>query len=230
MGKIVGILQPSYLPWLGCFEQMHRADVFVFYDDVQFEKGSWRNRNRVKTPQGPVWLTVPVLKPGGEQSILDVRINPAVPWAKKHLRTLEINYAKAPYAAELLPELADLLDRGWPDLCGVNLATTRWLAGRLGITTPFLRSSELGIAGRSTDRLIRIIRELGGDVFYEGAAGRNYIDPAEFEAQGIGVQFQDYRHPQYRQLHGPFVSHLSVVDLLFNHGPSSLNILTGNES
>lgn len=230
MGKIIGILQPSYLPWLGCFEQMHAADVFVFYDDVQFEKGSWRNRNRVKTPQGPTWLTVPVLKPGGDQSILDVRINPVVPWAKKHARTLQINYAKAPYTDRYLPELTDLLDRGWTDLCGLNLATSRWLADRFGIRTEFVRSSELGIPGRRTERLIRLIRELGGDVFYEGAAGRSYINPQEFADQGIEVRFQDYRHPEYRQLHGAFISHLSAVDLLLNHGPSSLNILTGNES
>lgn len=230
MPRTVGILQPSYLPWLGYFEQIFRADVFVFYDDVQFEKGSWRNRNRIKTPQGAHWLTVPVLTKGQDfPPINEVRVNNAEPWQKKHLRTLAQYYSKAPHYQALAPALAGIIDQPWERLSELNIALIRHFMELLGITTPLLRSSELGIPGSGAPRLVEMLAHLGGDVFYEGAAGRDYIDDALFAARGMRVEYQDYRHPVYGQLHGDFVPYLSVVDLLFNHGPNSLSILTGSQ-
>lgn len=230
MSSVVGILQPSYLPWLGYFEQIFRADVFVFYDDVQFEKGSWRNRNRIKTPQGAHWLTVPVLTKGRDfPAINEVRVNNAEPWQKKHLRTLAQYYSKAPHYAEHAPALAGIIDQPWERLCDLNVALIRHLAEALGIRTPFLFASELGIQGSGAPRLVEILAHLGGTVFYEGAAGRDYIDESLFSARGMRVEYQEYKHPVYAQLHGEFVPFLSVVDLLFNHGPNSLSILTGSQ-
>lgn len=230
MPKVIGILQPSYLPWLGYFEQMHRADVFVLYDDVQFEKGSWRNRNRIKTPTGPLWLTVPVLTRGREfPPINQVRVNAAEPWQKKHLRTLAQYYAKAPHFARHAPGLAEIIDRPWELLAELNIALIRHLAAELGIATPLVLASELGVPGSGAPRLVEILNRLGGTVFYEGAAGRDYIDESLFAARGMRVAFQDYTHPVYAQLHGDFVPYLSVVDLLFNHGPDSLSILTRSQ-
>ncbi len=230
MSHVIGILQPSYLPWLGFFEQIHRSDVFVFYDDVQFEKGSWRNRNRIKTPQGAHWLTVPVLTKGQDfPPINEVRVNNADSWQKKHLRTLEQYYSKAPHYADYAPGLSELIAQPWERLSELNMALIRHLAAALGITTPFVLSSTLGISGSGTPRLVDIMAHLGGTVFYEGAAGRNYIDESLFAARGTRVEFQDYKHPVYHQLHGEFVPYLSVVDLLFNHGPNSLSILTGRQ-
>lgn len=229
MSMVVGILQPSYLPWLGYFEQISRADVFVFYDDVQFEKGSWRNRNRIKTPAGPHWLTVPVLTKGHNFPLINqVRVNNAESWQKKHLRSLAQYYSKAPCYDQYAPALAELLLRPWESLCELNVELIRHLAAVLGLNTPFVFSSELGVAGSGAPRLVDIMSVLGGTVFYEGAAGRDYIEEALFKERGIRVEYQDYRHPTYAQLHGEFVPYLSVVDLLFNHGPSSLNILTGS--
>lgn len=230
MSLVVGILQPSYLPWLGYFEQISRADVFVFYDDVQFEKGSWRNRNRIKTPQGAHWLTVPVLTKGQDfPAINQVRVNNAESWQKKHLRTLAQYYSKAQHYGRYAPGLAELLDRPWEGLCALNMALIRHLAAELGIATPFVLSSELGVPGSGAPRLVEIMAHLGGTVFYEGAAGRGYIDEALFSARGMRVEYQDYDHPVYPQLHGDFVPFLSVVDLLFNHGPNSLSILTRSQ-
>jgi hypothetical protein len=230
MSTIIGILQPSYMPWLGYFEQIHQADIFVLYDDVQFEKGSWRNRNRIKTPQGPLWLTVPVLTKGQDfPPINQVRVNDAEPWRKKHLRSLAQYYAKAPFYDEYAPGLAQILEQPWELLSELNSAFIRHLADVLGIKTPFVRASELGIPGSGAPRLVEILAHLGGTVFYEGAAGRDYIDEALFAARGMRVEFQDYQHPVYAQLHGPFVPYLSVVDLLFNHGPNSLEILTRSQ-
>lgn len=226
--KIVGILQPGYLPWLGFFEQMQRADIFVYYDDVQFEKGSWRNRNRIKTPQGPQWLTVPVLTKGGDFPLIkEVRINPAQPWANKQIKAITQNYGKAPFFADYAPELFAILEKPWELLLDLDLALLTWLRERLGIATPVRLASELGIAGRNVERLIAIIRHLEGRIFYEGRAGMDYIDPALFAVAGITVCFQEYTHPVYPQLYGEFIPYLSVIDLLFNCGPESPAIISG---
>jgi hypothetical protein len=228
--KIIGILQPGYLPWLGFFEQMARVDLFVIYDDVQYEKGAWRNRNRIKTAQGVQWLTVPVRLSGeGFPLIREVGIDSRTSWRTKHVRTLCQNYAKARYFPDHGPDLCALLEQDWDLLLDLNMVLIRWLAERLGISTELVLSSDLGIPGTGAERLIKIIRHLGCEVFYEGAAGRNYIRPETFREQGIDVVFQDYVHPVYPQLYGDFISHLSVVDLLFNRGPESLSIiLAGN--
>lgn len=226
MSTVIGILQPSYLPWLGYFEQIHQADIFVLYDDVQFEKGSWRNRNRIKTPNGPHWLTVPVLTKGQEFPLINqVRVNNIQSWQKKHLRSLAQYYSKAPHYGQYAPALEELLARPWESLCELNIALTRHLAAALGIDTPFVLSSDLGVPGSGAPRLVEILSQLGGTVFYEGAAGRDYIKEALFDERGIRLEYQDYQHPVYTQLHGEFVPYLSVVDLLFNHGPNSLSIL-----
>ena len=227
--KVIGILQPGYLPWLGFFEQVHRCDVFVLYDDVQFEKGSWRNRNRIKTPNGPQWLTVPVLLKGqGFPLINDVVINGAVPWQKKHIKAISLNYARAPFFDDYAEGLFEILNRPWKLLIDLDLALLYWFMKTLTISTPVLLASDLGIQGSNVQRLIDIIRSIGGKTFYEGLSGKNYIDVQLFEEAGISVIFQEYHHPIYPQLHGDFLSRLSIVDLLFNCGPDSLSILANS--
>lgn len=226
MTKTVGILQPSYLPWLGYFEQIARSDVFVLYDDVQYDKGGWRNRNRIKIPGGPHWLTVPVLtKGGGFPLVKDVAINNAQPWAKNHLKTLAQYYSKAPYFSRYFPEFEEILSRRWELLALLDRAVIEWMCQAFGIRTPLFWSSELGVGGDRLDRLIAMVRHFGGDVFYEGTAGRDYIPVDYFAQRGVRVVFQDYHHPVYAQLHGEFVSHLSGIDMLFNLGPTSLATL-----
>lgn len=228
MAKTVGILQPSYLPWLGYLEQVARCDVFVLYDDVQYDKGGWRNRNRIKTPSGPLWLSVPVLLKGGNFPLVrDVRVDEAKPWAKTHLKTLAQYYSKAPHFRTFFPGLEEILVRPWTGLAALDRAVIEWLCACFGLDTPLYLSSELGIGGDRIDRLVEIVRHFDGDVFYEGAAGRDYIPIERFEELGIRLVFQDYVHPVYPQLHGAFVSHLSAVDLLFNCGPASRGILLG---
>lgn len=225
--KVVGILQPGYLPWLGFFEQVYRSDVFVLYDDVQFEKGSWRNRNRIKTNAGATWLTVPVLVKGKAFPLIkEVTINSAVPWQKKHIRTIHLNYSKTPYFGAYADSLFQILDRPWKYLIDLDLELIYWFLEQLKIPTPIRVSSELGIGGSRVQRIIDIILSLGGDCFYEGAAGVKYIDVEIFKKAGITVLFQEYDHPKYPQLYGDFVPYLSAVDLLFNCGPDSLDIIT----
>jgi hypothetical protein len=227
---IVVILQPSYLPWLGYFEQMQKADVFVYYDDVQFEKGSWRNRNRIRTPEGCQWLTVPVLTKGkGFQSIHDITVNPAVAWQRKHIGSIRQHYSKAPFFDHYAEALFRIIDQPWRDLVDLDITLSECLKDQLCITTRTVRSSELGVPGRSTRRLVDIIKTLGGNVFYEGRSGQNYIDVKAFEQAGIELVYQDYEHPEYNQIYDGFVPYMSVIDLLFNHGPDSLNILLNRD-
>lgn len=227
------ILQPGYLPWLGFFEQMSRADVFVYLDDVQYTKNDWRNRNRIKTKDGTQWLTVPVSFQFG-QRILEVPINHTSPWARRQLQALHSWYQRAPFFERCIPDLSAILNKRHDLLVDLDIELTTWLQMQLGLRVPVQRSSALGITSNDRQmRLIEICRTLGCDAFYEGRAGMNYMDTALFQAHGVTVEFQDYTHPVYRQLwtrEQGFISHLSIVDLLFNHGPESLMILTGRKS
>ena len=155
----VGILQPGYLPWLGFFDQVYRCDTFVLYDDVQFDKNSWRNRNRIKTPDGSLWLTVPVrLRGHTSQTLLQTEITEKRRWPRKHLNSLKTYYGKAPYFGCCIDALTEVLEQEWSLLVDLDIAIINYLLKKLGITTPIIRSSELGIPGEKTDRLIAICK------------------------------------------------------------------------
>jgi hypothetical protein len=227
--KTLAVLQPGYLPWLGFFDQMRRSDVFVYYDDVQFDKHGWRNRNRVKSPSGPQWLTVPVRHSGKNRPlILDVEIEAGAPWARKHVGTLRQYYAKAPYLRRYLPELEELLNRPWTRLLDLDLAVCALIAGWLALAPNVVRASTLGIGGAQSERLLNLCRHFGATRYLSGDAARDYLDAPLFERHGIEVVWQDYRHPEYPQQHGAFVPYLSAVDLLLNCGDDSAGIL-GNQ-
>lgn len=224
----VAILQPSYLPWLGYFDQIHRADVFVFYDDVQYDKHGWRNRNRIKTPQGPHWLTVPVLLTGHfGQKIREVRIDPTQPWKKKHRRSLHQAYESAPYYPDLSAFLDEMYEREWDRLTDLVVWGIRGLCDRLGIDTQLAFSSDLGLKGERTERLVNICRHFAADEYLTGDAAEDYLEEERFREAGIRITYQRYAHPTYPQGHGEFLSHLSIVDLFVYAGPRSLSILSG---
>ena len=226
----ISILQPGYLPWLGYFEQLLRSDVFVHYDDVQYTACDWRNRNRIGAKAGTQWLTVPVSYRRG-QRINEVLINNSTAWARKHIGALRTNYAKSPFFDAYFHGLADVLSTPWQYLVDLDLAVAEWVKAKLGIHAKTIRSSQIASEDRcGQGKLIRICEMLGCDHFYEGHSGRAFVDTGLFESHGITVEFQDYKHPYYRQRwvrERGFISHLSVVDLLFNQGPDSLAILTG---
>lgn len=222
----VVILQPSYLPWLGYFDQLHKSDIFVVYDDVQYDKHGWRNRNRIKTATGPKWLTVSVLIHGmGRPTNREVRIKPGDPWRRKHLQALKTCYGKARAFPEVYPPVEAWLAREWESLCELNVSGLQLFADLLGLKRDIRLCSTLGIHGEQTDRLVRICQALGADRYLTGDAAASYLDAQAFAAAGIQVEYQQYRHPTYTQLYGEFVSHLSIVDLLMNHGSRSLEIL-----
>jgi hypothetical protein len=228
--KTLVVLQPGYLPWLGFFDQMRRADVFVIYDDVQFDKHGWRNRNRIKSPQGAHWLTVPVLHHGrGQPLIVDTLIDNKSDWARKHVGTLRQYYARAPYAKRYLPELEDVIRRKWTRLLELDLAVTGLMSGWLKLSPDTYRASELGIGGAQSERLVRLCQRFGATRYFSGRAADAYLDVPLFERHGLEVVWQDYRHPVYPQLHEPFVPYLSAIDLLLNSGDQAAAILASDQ-
>jgi hypothetical protein len=216
----ISILQPGYLPWLGFFEQMNAADVFVLYDDVQFDKHGWRNRNRVKCSHGLQWLTVPV-RQHGKPRIVDVEVDSTKQWARKHIMSIRQCYAGAPHLEPYATELESVLTGTWRLLVDLDAAVIALLAGWLDVDTRVVRSSELPVAGERNERLVSLCRHFGGERYRSGEAARAYLDVELFEREGIEVEWQNLEHPVYPQLHGEFVSHLSTLDLILNCGDES---------
>jgi WbqC-like protein len=226
--KTLAVLQPGYMPWLGFFDQMRRSDIFVYYDDVQFDKHGWRNRNRVKAPTGPLWLTVPV-RHHGKPPILEVEIDERAPWARRHTGTIRQFYARAPFLDRYIDQLEELLVRPWTKLVDLDLAVASRMAEWLGVRTQIERSSCLGIEGERSERLVRICERFGATRYLSGNAAQTYLDVGLFAGSGIEVVWQDFRHPTYPQQHGDFVPYLSAMDLLLNCGERSAAILAGEE-
>lgn len=234
-GRVVGvILQPSYIPWRGFFDLIRRADVFVFYDDVQYDKHGWRNRNRIKTQAGTQWLTIPVGSKGNVTSGLqlsEARIIWTKDWAKKHALTLRGSYAKAPFFADHAAMLDSFYAARTERLVDFTIETTLALARALGISnTRFVRSSELGVSGERTERLVRILDKVGANHYISGPSARDYIDDAVFAAAGIGLEYMVYAYPEYEQLHPPYDPQVSVLDLLFMKGPDAPDYIWGRHA
>jgi len=229
----VVILQPSYIPWRGYFDQIRCADLFIFYDDVQYDKHGWRNRNQIKTSQGKQWLTIPVHSKGVTEGIpiKDVRIDRSKSWHKKHLNALKIAYSKAPFFASYQPWLASVYERADEFLADFTIDTTIELAEILGITdTKFIRSSEIpGIKDQKTDRLIQILEHVGASHYLSGPSARDYIEIDKFDEAGISLEFIQYDYPEYPQLHPPYDPFVTILDLLFMVGEEALSYIIDQE-
>lgn len=222
----VVILQPSYIPWRGYFDQIRRADLFVFYDDVQYDKRGWRNRNQIKTVRGKQWLTIPVFARGSQTEnipINQIKIVWDNPWNSDHLKSLTHSYSKAPHFDRYLPLLERLFQRRHEFLADFTIELTVALAHELGINqTRFMRSSEIpGIDGQKTDRLIQILQHVGAAHYISGPSARDYIEQEKFDATGITLEYVEYKYPEYPQLHPPFDSSVSILDLMFMTGPEA---------
>jgi WbqC-like protein family len=221
-------LQPGYLPWVGYFDLMRRADIFVSYDHVQFDKHGWRNRNRIKCAHGVQWLTVPVRHRGlGPQRLLDVRIDDTRPWARKHITSLQQCYASARYAGDYLPALAEVLLQPWRSLVELDLAVASLMCRWLGLDGRVVRSSELELHGDRSQRLLDLCHRFGATRYLSGESAKVYLDVELFAAGGVSVEWQAYVFPAYPQRHGEFVPYLSAIDLILNCGPDSATVLAG---
>ncbi|MBW2340006.1 MAG: WbqC family protein [Deltaproteobacteria bacterium] len=207
---------------------MDWADIFVIYDDVQYTKRDWRSRNRIKTQSGPLWLSVPVLsKDRRGQLISEAMIVYDTAWNLKHAESISAAYARARYFQDYFPSIKEILGKNHKYLIDLNMELIVCFKDVLNIKANIVYSSALKVDGNSTERLVNICVELGAREYLSGDAGRNYIEEDQFMERGIKVKYHNYKHPEYPQLFGGFVPHLSVVDLLFNCGPESLDYLTG---
>jgi hypothetical protein len=213
---LVAIHQPQYLPWLGYFDKMLKADVFCYLDSVQYKKNEWQNRNRIKTAAGWQWLTVPVTY-RYPQRIGEVGIDNRSDWARKHLQALSTNYRRAPFFEKYFPAIEALLSRRWESIAALNLSLIECLREILGIADKHaVQASRIKASDDPTDRLIDICQSLGAD---------SYMDLEKFRQRGIRVLTQDFQHPVYPQLYNGFQEQLSIVDLIFNCGPESGEVI-----
>jgi hypothetical protein len=215
------------MPWLGYFDKILRSNMFVFLDNVQFKKNEFQNRNKIKTAQGEMWLTVPVMYKYPEH-LDEVKTNNRADWRKKHAKTLAINYQKAPYFHDFFPEVERFYAGNSESISKVNSESVLMLLRMLGVHKETEVASALGdFPEEPSERLAAICESLGADTYLSGAGGRDYLDLEPFNKNGITVVFQAFKHPVYPQLYGDFIPNLSLLDLLFNCGPDSLNILEG---
>ncbi len=233
MTRTVVITQSNYLPWRGYFDMLRSADEVILLDSVQFTRRDWRNRNRIKTASGPVWLTVPVeVKGRYHQAIDETRISDP-DWASAHRRSIELAYRRAPFQAEIGPWLDDLLASvaGEPMLSAINRTLLRAICAKLGLAIPFRNCTDLlpreaMQAMDPTERLVRLAEAAGATRYLSGPAAKAYLDPAPFTALGIEVAWMSYAgYPDYPQLWGEFEPAVSVVDLLFNTGAEAPRFL-----
>lgn len=206
------------------------VDQFVVFDHVQFEPKSWQQRNRIRGPNGELMLTVPVKSDGRQDvRIADKRIDQGQPWVRKHLRSIEVSYAKAPYFHRYFPGIRLILEERPDRLVELTVRLIVHLLGLLGIERRVVRSSQLVVAddaglGR-TERVVNVCRLVGATMLYDGAAAERVLDRAMLASAGIAVRFQRYEHPVYPQQGPGFLPFMSVVDLLFNCGPDALRII-----
>ena len=218
----VAVLQSNYLPWKGYFDIANDVDLFVFYDDVQYTKNDWRNRNRIKTPQGMQWLTIPV-GPSDKRLICEVTL-PQSRWQAEHWKTLTQHYRKCPYFLRYRGLFDDLyLGQGWTSLSELNQTLIRTIAvDILGVRTGFASSQDYLPAGRKLDRLLDLLTRAGAGTYVSGPAGKGYIDPQRLAQAAIELRWKDYAgYPAYPQRYPPFEHGVSVLDLIFNTGPDA---------
>ncbi len=220
----IAIHQPHFLPWLGYLDKIDRADLFVVLDSVQFKKNEWQNRNKVRTSQGWQWLTVPVRHNFG-QALNQVDINQDAEWRAKHLRAVALHYGRAPFLDQYLDGLREIYQCSWERLADLNLAVSRWLLKAFGICTPIQLASEMCLREEPTDRLIDICQAFGATHYLAGAGAHAYMDVARFQASGVMLEVQEFKHPVYRQCYEPFFSGMAALDVLLTCGSEALRIL-----
>lgn len=220
--KKVGIIQSNYIPWKGYFDIIHDVDLFIFYDDVQYTKNDWRNRNRIKCPDGTLWLTIPT---GTELNrlICEVAIDDTR-WARKHFRTLKQYYGKSPHF-RLYEEWLEYvyMDRRWNILSELNQYIIEYISHELlGLKTEFADSRDYRPQGRKQDRVMDLLSKAGANLYMSGPAAKDYMDENKFRQSGILLKYKNYAgYPEYPQFHPPFEHGVTIFDLLFNCGPEA---------
>jgi len=214
---IMSAHQPAYLPWLGYLDKIKRSDVFIFLDTVQFEKNSFTNRNKIKTQNGPLWLSIPVIKTDHFDKIMrEMPIDNSTHWQRKHLNSIQMAYSKAPNFKNLFPRLQELYAKKYEYLVDATWDHLMFWVDILQIKTKIIKSSSLGVFSKKSDLVFDLCKAVNADYYISGALGKDYLEVKKFENANIKVEFQNYKHPIYPQLYGEFLPNMGVVDLAMN--------------
>jgi hypothetical protein len=221
------ILQPQFFPWRGVFEQIRLANCYIHLDDAVLPQGrSFVSRVQIKTAHGPQWLTVPVMR--GHAAIRNVRTDESQGWRQTHIKTLQTNYARAPFCDEMLQIVSDIYAHASDSLCEINITGIETISRYLGLSCSFFRASDFPSINRSTERLVELSREVGASHYLTGHGALNYLTPEPFEAEGVEVEIIDYQRTPYPQLFQGFDPHVSILDLIANTGQKAATYLESN--
>lgn len=226
---IIAAHQPEYLPYLGFFYKMAKADKFVLADHLQFSKKDFLNRNRIRTNSntlGWAWLTVPIITHDkGYQKIDEIEIDNSTSWARKHWQLIYFNYKRTPFFDRYKDFFEKLYSKKWQKLVDLNEKIIHYIKKELEIETTIIKSSGYDFKEKKTDLIIELCKKFKADTYFSGPGGKNYMDLELLKKNNLKYVFSDFKHPVYSQRFKPFIENLSAVDLLFNCGPKSLEIL-----
>ena len=221
---LICIRQPGYFPYVGFFKKIQSSDIFVYLDDTKYVDHGWDNRNKIKTDQGSMWLSVPI-KRKSKDLLKDVDISYDKSWQQKHLRSIELNYKKTSYLNCYLDDLSKIITKKWEKIVDLNLAIIEYLKKELQISTNTVRSSEMKINTTGSEKLLQICKQLDADRYLSGSSGLDYLNEKIFLDEKIKVIYENFEHPIYNQLGPDFLPNMSIIDLLFNEGEKSVQIL-----
>lgn len=221
---IVSIHQPGYLPWAGFFKKIESSDFFVFLIDAQYKKNDWQNRNKIRTSEGTMWLTVPVKSNFGT-TLMNTKIDYTSDWVKKHKKSIEIHYSKAKYFEKYWNYFESIFDSKPENLLELNMKFINKIMDILELDTKTILSTELKTSTTGSERILEICKKLGANTYISGLFGKDYLILEDFEENSIQVKFQNFKIQPYRQCYEPSIDTVSVIDLIFNEGPNSGLIL-----
>ncbi len=231
MKKTLGIIQSNYIPWKGYFDLINTVDEFILFDSVEYSRGDWRNRNKIKTPRGAEWLSIPVrVSRQSGQKISSTKVsNPN--WGRKHWGSIQANYAKSAYFRQYADPFRNLYENPGSDLLSeINKAFILLINDILGIRTKISDSSDYDLVDGRNEKLIGLCKQTNSDTYLSGPAAKEYIDEEAFAAAGINVHWMDYSgYPEYGQLFPPFEHAVSILDLIFNQGPTATQYMKSFE-
>ena len=221
------IIQSSYIPWRGYFDIINEVDIFVFLEDVKYTKRDWRNRNKVKTPNGTKWFSVPVIK-GHNQNIFEARIDNSQKWKAEHQKTIHHSYSSSKFYNDYKDIILGIYDKEYETISDLNISIVKLISTLLGIKTNFVNSKDLGTTGVKDDKLIAICKKIGATCYLSGPSAKDYIRQEKFVDAGIDLEFKNYsNYPKYNQSWGEFDPSVSVIDLIFNMGKDAPHYIWG---
>ncbi len=224
----LGVIQSNYLPWRGYFDFINSVDLFVFHDDLQYTKGDWRNRNKIKTPAGLRWLTVPVHYEKTSQLICETKIDHSKKWQQDHFNLFRANYGQTPFFSDAADILQAAFSHRDATISELNIRLIRLICDYLQIKTRMVMSAEFGLEGTKTSRLIQLAKRVDATCYLSGPAAKDYLEEEQFLSEGIRLEYKAYEYPDYPQPWGDFAGNVTVLDLIANCGRNARSFISSS--